>query len=330
MKTTDASILALVATRKYYRAEIFKVTPLNGSGPFYWTSYGYPLTTGGHTYTAGMVIKRGSFEQSRGLAAPTLELTCAPKTDNPDVPVIGGVSFLTAVRQGVFRNADVQFSRIFMPTALDVSLGAVPFFTGRISQYRAGGMSATLTVAAYTELFNQQMPRNLIQAGCVHTLFDSGCTLSRATFQVSGSVSSVISTSSIATGLTQPNGYFRLGILTFTSGAMSGQSYTVKEYLNSSGTVTTIKPFASTPGIGDTFSISPGCPKTKAACSNTSTAVGPAFNNAAHFRGYRFVPTPETLYDGGTYNPPAPTAGGIRGPLAGSIQGAGSGRAYTP
>lgn len=330
MKSTNGAILALIASRQYYRAEIFKVTPLNGTGPFYWTSYGYPLTVGGQLYTAGMVIKRGGFKQERGLTVQTLDVTCAPKWDNPSVPTIGGNSFLTAVRLGFFRNADFVFSRVFMPTPLDTSLGAVPFFTGHISEYRVGAMAAALKIAQYTEVLNQQMPRNLFQAGCVHTLYDAGCTLSKATFQVSSSVTTVASANSITTPLTQVNSYFALGVITFTSGALSGQSYTIASYAQTSGVVTTIKPFITAPSPGDTFTIVPGCPKTKAACSNTSTAVGPAFNNATHFRGYRFVPTPETLYDGGTYNPPAPMNGGLRGPLAGSITGAGNVRNYTP
>ncbi|SRR5579871_818750 len=322
MKTTNGAILALIASRQYYRAEIFQFT-LQGGAVYYWTSYGQPLTVGGNLYNTGLVIKRGSFTQEVGITVPTLEMTLAPKWDSPNVPTIGGGSLLQAVRNGLFRNADFIFSRVFMGSPLDTSLGAVPFFPGRVSTWKVGRMAALLTIEAYTAILNQQMPRNLFQAGCVHTLYDAGCTLAKATFRVSGSVATAPSGNSITSGLTQADGYFALGVLTFTSGANNGLSYAVQAYAHASGTVTTVKPFQSAPAPGDTFTILPGCDKQQATCSAK-------FSNTAHYRGYRFVPTPETLYDGGTYNPPAPARGGQAGNVAGSTTGGGYGRPYSP
>jgi hypothetical protein len=39
--------------------------------------------------------------------------------------------------------------------------------------------------------------------------------------------------------------------------------------------------------IGDQFQLLPGCDRTLATCTNV-------FNNAIHFGGFPFIPTPET------------------------------------
>lgn len=336
MKTTNASILARLASRQYTRVELFTITPLNGSGAVNWTSYDAPLTVGGTTWITGMVIKRGPISQEIGLQVPTLEVTMLPKADSPNSTSVSGFPFLTAVRLGLLRNADFQLFRNFLLSGVLTAappfadLPNVPWFRGRITDFKTGRQGAQLTVSGYTDILNVQMPRNLIQAECFHTVYDAGCTLLKSAFTVTGSVSSVSGDStSIFTALTQVDHYFDRGVLTFTSGALNGFSRVVKKYLNASGEFDFT---TAAPGVqaGDTFSVYPGCPKTQAACSNTSTGVGPAFNNLVHYGGKPYVPVPETLYDGGTTNPPLNPRGGHLGQLSGSGGSSSIGRNYVP
>ena len=55
----------------------------------------------------------------------------------------------------------------------------------------------------------------------------------------------------------------------------------------SNGTVTVKLAFLSPPATGDQFQLLPGCDRTIATCTNV-------FNNAVHFGGFPYVPTPET------------------------------------
>jgi uncharacterized phage protein (TIGR02218 family) len=187
----------------------------------------------------------------------------------------------------------------------------VPWFQGRVADVKCGRFAAKITVNSDLELLNIAMPRNVVQTGCVHTLYDAGCTLLKSSFQVSGSVSSLGSAANkINTGLTQADGYFDLGVITFTSGALNGRSFTVKSFLHAGGAVTTIAPLVGV-ASSDTFTIVPGCDKQQATCNAK-------FSNLAHFRGYPYVPVPETLYDGGTQTGTVPTIGGQGGAPAGS------------
>ena len=309
MKSTNSSILSLIASRNYYRAELFAITPLNGS-PAYWTSYDYPLTVGAITYNTGLVIKRGAISSERGITTPTLEVTVTPKPDAATSNSINGVGLLQAIRRGTLRGAAFTLSRVFMPTALDTSLGAV------------------LTVAAYTEMLNVQMPRNLISAGCVHTLYDAGCALVKgaAGTSATGTVTGTPSTTGFTcTGPTNADGFYNLGTVKFAGNvtpALAGVERTVKTYTLSGGTFALMGPLPVKPAAGDTFTAYAGCDKTQSTCSSK-------FSNLARYRGFPYVPVPETLYDGGTYNPPAPVHGSQGGIMAGSLASAGYGRPYS-
>jgi uncharacterized phage protein (TIGR02218 family) len=142
-----------------------------------------------------------------------------------------------------------------------------------------------------------QMPRNTLQPNCIHTLFDSGCTLLKAAFQVAGVVTAGSGSSSIlASALSQATGYFDLGTIAFTSGVLNGVVRSVKTYTNVAGVKTIVPAIAlspvgsstpTAPANGDTFSIVPGCDKTQSTCTSK-------FANLAHFRGFPYIPVPET------------------------------------
>jgi hypothetical protein len=80
-------------------------------------------------------------------------------------------------------------------------------------------------------------------------------------------------------------GYWSLGRITFTSGALNGLSAFITGS-NSSGQLQMSVPLPSAPATGVTFSIIPGCDKTVATCLTK-------FNNIANYTGCSAIPTPE-------------------------------------
>lgn len=80
-------------------------------------------------------------------------------------------------------------------------------------------------------------------------------------------------------------GWYAQGVIAFTSGANAGSRRVIES--NNGGSLTLRVPLAFAPSAGDTFSISPGCDHSMAAC-NTK------FNNLIHFGGEPYVPIPET------------------------------------
>ena len=77
------------------------------------------------------------------------------------------------------------------------------------------------------------------------------------------------------------------GTITFTSGADTGASATVKTATASA--LTLAYPLPQVPAAGDAFTAYQGCDHTLATCKAK-------FNNAANFRGFPFVPVPETAF----------------------------------
>jgi uncharacterized phage protein (TIGR02218 family) len=92
--------------------------------------------------------------------------------------------------------------------------------------------------------------------------------------------------SSFKLSLTQADDYFSLGVITFTSGVNSGAKRTIK--LHKSRVLTLSYPFEEVPAIGDSFSICPGCDKTRnGGCQK--------FSNQANFLGFPYIPNPDTV-----------------------------------
>lgn len=318
MKQASLATLGILATGQFIKAEIYRFDLVDGS-TVYLTNADGLAPVAGQIYNSDIIIKRGAVTQKVGVEVQSLDLEMTPRQDGSP-PTFSGFGLLPAVNLGLLDNARVLFSKIFLSSWDDTSPGKVDWFQGQVNAATAGRFTAQITINSDLQLLNVAMPKNILQTGCIHTLFDAGCGLLASSFQVTGTVSGTPGVLQFNSNLTQPNGYFDLGRLTFTSGANNGLKRAIKGYLTASGQITLIKPLPVAPTAGDTFTVTPGCLKTQAACQNTNPAVGPAFNNKARFRGYPYVPVPETIYDGGASanNPQAPTRAGTGGALVGS------------
>lgn len=326
MKSAGAGTLAALAGGQFYRADLYDFVLAGGSTSRF-TSAQVPLTWGANTYGTGLIIKRGALTQRIGVEVQTLDLEIAPQFDFVGTaPTFGGLPFLQAARSGVLDSAHVIWYKAFF-TAWGPSITeGIPWFQGRVGPLKVGRSGAQVPIISDTALLNVPMPRNLFQPGCVHTVYDAGCTLLKATFQQSGSASGTPTVTQMNTNLTRADGYFDLAVVTFTSGPNNGLTRLVKRYLNASGSITFIQPLPTAPASGNTFNIVPACKKTQAACSNTNVANGPAFNNLTHFRGYPYVPVPDTLYGGAASMNANVAPGSQGGPASGSAVGGSSDR----
>jgi hypothetical protein len=121
-------------------------------------------------------------------------------------------------------------------------------------------------------------------------LFDAGCQLVKASFQVTGTTIGGSTRSSIANTLGVPtgSGTYVLGTVTMTSGFNNGFSRIITSWAGASSPFGLMIPFPFQIVSGDTFTATPGCNKTQNACV--------AFANIANFGGQPYVPTAETAY----------------------------------
>lgn len=316
MKTISSAFLTMLQTsEQLVMANLYQFTLPSGS-IFYWTDAQQNITYNGNTYRAAYLdsqpgFRRGNTRTSIGLQADDLEIDILYDTNTR----INGMTPAAFALAGGFDNAQVIVSKALAPDwSNPVVNGVVSLFTGIVAEVQADSGVVKLTVNSTLRLLNTAFPRNYFLPHCNHALFDSGCTLLASNFAVAGSVSAAGSATVFTTTLTQATGYFALGYIVWNSGANAGLKCFIKSYSQTSGQVTLAYPITP-PAAGDTFTAYPGCDKTQATCSGT-------FNNLAHFRGYPYVPTPETL-EVGPGNPPQ-RSGGLGG-AGGSNLGRGPG-----
>jgi uncharacterized phage protein (TIGR02218 family) len=285
MKTaTTPFINFLAANAQFVMAELYDITLADGT-QLHYTTFDRKLIVGGTTYFSGPPdFKRGTVEEVLGLSKVgtlTLEIHANP-TD-----LIGGVPILQKIVRGDFDKAALTVRRLFMDSSL-TQQGTVIRFVGNIGDLdQVSRTIAKFTCKSKVEDLNIQLPRNILQPTCIHTLFDSGCTLSKAAFAVNGTVQVGSTVNKLLTTLVNADSYFDNGQLVFNSGPNAGHVVSVKKYLNSAGEVFFFVPLPAAPGAGDTFTIYPGCDKTQATCTGK-------FSNLVNFGGFPYVPVPET------------------------------------
>ena len=229
------------------------------------------------------IIKRGTIRNIVGIEVDELSLSLLCNVDT----LQGNVPLTQFARQGGFDGARMTLTRAFYQINNPNSCGSLNLFSGRVGPLTISGHEIQMGIKSDLELLDIPMPRNVYAAGCIHTLYDSGCNLSAAAFTVTGNTTANSTSFNVNCNLAQTAGYFDLGVMKFTSGQNNQVQRTVR--VHSNGVLTVMQPFASTPQAGDLFTVRPGCDKTFATC-------GAKFTNTSNFRGYPFIPAPETTY----------------------------------
>lgn len=166
--------------------------------------------------------------------------------------------------------------------------GRLVVFVGKVNDitYHESGFKAEIMS------FMKQLERNIghtYTATCRHKLFSSpgpglagACGLSSSSYTFSGSVATIVKNrwKFTTSGLTNPDGYFSSGTLTFTSGNNSGLSFQVKSH--SSAGFELFLPTGYLIEVGDTFTVKAGCDKTFETCKSK-------FDNAVNFGGFPHI-----------------------------------------
>lgn len=262
-------------------ADVYQFTLATGSVLGY-TNVDVSFTYNGTAYLANSVRVDGlKFKQSIGLEADSQQISVAAASTDT---ITGGAAFLQALRDHAFDGCSVRRYRVFFSDTIGgTAIGGVLLFQGRLGKIdEIGRTSAKVTINTDLCLLDNYMPRNLYQPTCLHTLYDSGCTLIKADFGTNG----VVGAGSTVAQLNWPGAStnFQQGTLTFTSGVNAGVSVTVGGALNGAY-LALIYPLQQAPNTGDGFTVYFGCDHTEDTCLNK-------FNNLQNFRGFPFVPPP--------------------------------------
>lgn len=233
-------------------------------------------------WEAGRVLVSGlRYRLSVGTDVDEQEVQIAVK---PNVMVLG-LPFLVAVRMGLFFKATVKRIRYFFTEWNQPPVGGIVFFTGFVGPVQdLGVQTCTVKVKSGMILLNTPMPHELYQPQCLNTLYDARCKLIPGDFGQAGNPESG-STRGVIAWADSVEDDFNQGTIRFASGANMGAIRTIKK--STSGALILAVPLDYDPELTDDFQAYPGCDKSKARCNTR-------FSNIANFRGYPYVPEPET------------------------------------
>ena len=185
-----------------------------------YTNIDVTFTYDGNTYFANSILIDGlKYKASVGLEVDQQQITVAALSTDT---ITGGAPFLQALRDGTFDGCEIERDRVFFSDRIGgTAIGAVTLFKGRLGTVdQIGRTSAKLTVNSDLVLLDIDMPRNIYQPTCLHTLYDSGCTLIKNAFGTNGIVGSGSTASVINWSGASAN--FQQGSITFTSGVNVG------------------------------------------------------------------------------------------------------------
>ena len=247
------------------------------------TNADVPVVLNGATYLANSILIDGlQYKCAVGLDVDKQKVTISARPTD----TIGGIPFLQAIRNGLLDGCAVQRDRAFLTAWGAAPVGSVTLFKGRVSTVDGvGRTTAEITVASDLVLLDIDMPRNLYQPACNHVLFDSGCGLVKNAFGAAGTIGPGAGATLVPWA--SSSAAYAQGTLTFTSGANTGVTANIKGA--NAAALTLSYPLPSVPAAGDGFTAYQGCDHTLATCRAK-------FNNGANFRGFPFVPVPETAY----------------------------------
>ena len=278
-----ATLSLLNSGDDFQMADLWAIT-LNGGAIIRWHGAGLttPLTFNGDTYLAGPAIDRGKISTKLGLEVATLDVTIAAGSTD----LINGAPLIPFAQARGFDGATVVLYRAFIPAWGGPITGVVVAFSGRVTELKdVSREKFTMTVSAWTVLLNVNMGPDVFQAGCLNSHYDADCGLTSS--NVAGAVGAGATTLAFGTDLTNPDGYFAKGAITFTSGPNTGQQRAIASFTNAGGLFSVAFPLPHAPAAGDTFNAVRGCQLTMADCS--------AQSNLIHFRGQPFTPPAITV-----------------------------------
>lgn len=271
--------------------------PVMGVGPSdYFTDLDTDVYYGGAVWKSNSLRFEG-LQRKVGVGVSVDEQTIKIWASPTDT--LFGANFLTGAEEGLLDGAVLVRYRIIWPfvtgnAAVDIQPPHPPIavwtlFTGYISTISKGGVShIELKIKSALTKLNVNMPRNYFQPGCLWTLFDQGCTLSKAAFAVTGTINTGATSQiipifgGIATAVgADGNPQYAQGKLVFTSGINEGLQVLIDD--NDTNNLYLAYLLNAVPSVGDTVIYYPGCSKTFATC-------GAKFNNTGNFRGFDKVP----------------------------------------
>jgi uncharacterized phage protein (TIGR02218 family) len=297
VKSASTNLIGFLEnTTEFVRADLYTFT-LNGGGVLRYCGANLPITAivnnaGGvgasATWNLGPPISDAGVQSSRGVNAATVDVTILGGDGRFTV---GGEDILDFIENFGLDGASARIDRAWAASWSDMytqgPVGTHCRFSGYVSEAKELGQTqAVVTLSSWLDLLQTPYPPEVFQTSCLNVFCDADCGLGLATFTQTGHVVTVGDQASFGMDLAAADGFYTLGVVTFTSGPNAGVSRSVKSSAASGNAIKLTAPLPAAPVVGDSFTISQGCALSMAACQG--------FNNLSRFRGAPFIPPPTT------------------------------------
>lgn len=240
-------------------------------------------------HTRDLVVSGVTYQASTGYTPSSIASNDQLSVDNLEVEGMLSDSSIAEVDifAGLWDYAEIE---IFQVNYMDLTQGILGQRKGWLGEVRSG---KTVFHAEMRGLFQklQQNIGELSSPSCRAKLGDTRCSKDLTAFTFTGTVATTSSARQFTdASLTQADGYFEYGELTWTGGLNAGLVMEVKSY--TVGAVLLQLPMPYALQVGDTFTIIAGCAKRLQEDCKTK------FNNVINFRGEPYVPGVDKLYRG--------------------------------
>jgi uncharacterized phage protein (TIGR02218 family) len=268
------------------KAQCWRITRRDGT-VFAYTTHDAPITAIGSTFIPCDSLRASASGQSASVN----------KVGAGDIEAAGLISDDGITEEdlygGLFDNATVEIFQI----AWDGS-GVVERITrGIVANVEHGGAAYKMTVNTPGLRLTQQPLLTTYSPACRHVFGDANCGIDLGPLTVTGMVTSTFVRQGVNqlsfrrfadVTRTESSGYFVGGVITWTGGANTGVQSEVKSFDATVFELWDVLPneIAET----DTYSLTPGCPKTVLACQ---TSWGSS--NIANFGGFPHMPGTDVL-----------------------------------
>jgi len=271
-KTVGANLLTHIQGEVTTLAILWKLTRQDTTIMGF-TNHDRTISYGGVDYEADTGFAPSNFEGKNDLTVDSMEVQSFLRSDRiTEEDLMQGVYDYARVDVYLVNYANLGHGHIIL--AGDWKIGEIKWqnqqFVGEVRSKKQ--MLDKAIVERYS-------------AECRATLGDSQCNANLATYTYTGTVTTVVSTSSfIDTSRAQATDLFAYGKLTWTSGNNNGRSIEIKSFNPTTDTFVLFEPMPETIQVGDAYSAIYGCDKIWTTCVNR-------FANGWNFRGEPLVPT---------------------------------------
>lgn len=279
MKSIPTDLLAHYASGTTTLARLWKCTRRDGA-VLGFTDHDMPLELDGITY-----------EPRSGFTASALKSAADFSVDNLELEGLLESDAITPqdIEAGLWDGATIELLEV---NWADLTMGANVLRVGSLGEIQHAGTTYVAELRGLLHKLQNNVCR-IVTPACDAQLGDARCGVDLEAQRAAGTVTAVASHRDFtAADLVGDADLYAFGEVTWTRGANAGYRMEVQSH-GADGVVKLQLEMPHAIAVGDTFTVVPGCNRSKAVCKDK-------FDNVINFRGFSFVPgNDKTLLVGG-------------------------------